>query len=67
MSLQIGIREGRETVELKAARPRIAHVYGDGLVCTLDITLQDVKDRYQLEQQLKDLQKGYIKVTLEKA
>ena len=67
MSLQVSIREGRESVELKAARPRIAHVFGDGLVCTLDITLQDVKDRYQLEQQLKGLQTGYIKVTLEKA
>ena len=67
MSLQIGIREGRETVELKAARPRIAHVYGDGLVCTLDITLQDTKDKYQLEQQLNGLQADYIKVTLEKA
>lgn len=52
-------------IEVKATRPRVTHEYGDGYV--LSVTVQDIFNPYQLAELLKDLQKGYIKVTLEKA
>lgn len=49
-------------IEVKATRPRINHEYGDGYV--LSVTVHDT-DPADLAALLKDLQKGYIKVTLE--
>lgn len=45
-------------------RPRLKHEYGDGYV--LSITLNDVFNPYQVAELLNDLQKGYIRITLEK-
>ena len=45
-------------------RPRIRHEYGDGYV--LSVTLEELEDPLRTADLLKDLQKGYIKITLEK-
>lgn len=45
-------------------RPRLKHEYGDGYV--LSITLNDVFNPYQVAEILRELQTGYIRITLEK-
>ena len=50
-------------IEVKATRPRLNHEYGGGYV--LSVTVQDM-DPADLAALLKELQGGYIKVTLER-
>ena len=51
-------------LQLQGFRPRLKHEYGDGYV--LSITLTDVLPPAMISELLKDMQKGYIKITLEK-
>lgn len=53
-------------IEVKASRPRIFHEYGDGYVLSVTIQDADAARRAELAALLKELQGGYIKVTLER-
>ena len=53
-------------IEVKATRPRLFHEYGDGYVLSVTIQDMDAAHRADLATVLKELQGGYIKVTLER-
>ena len=53
-------------VEVKAARPRLFHEYGDGYVLSVTIHDTDPDQRAKLAALLRLMQTGYVKVTLER-
>lgn len=53
-------------VEVKAARPRLFHEYGDGYVLSVTVQDADQEHRAELAALLRGMQTGYVKVTLER-
>ncbi len=56
--------DDKQAICFLGLRPRLRHEYGDGYV--LAVTLEDLENPKQAAELLRDLQKGYIKITLEK-
>ena len=56
--------KSKPVLQLQGFRPRLRHEYGDGYV--LAITLNDVVPYSLVTELLKDMQNGYIRITLEK-
>ena len=54
--------ERMKSVLIKGTRPRVRHEYGDGYI--FSVTLEDT-DPKELAALLKELQSGYVKVTVE--
>ena len=56
----------KRVVEVKAARPRLFHEYGDGYVLSVTIQDTDPEQRAELTAALRGMQAGYVKVTVKR-